>query len=112
MNVAIDQLLEVLELEQAKGCRDLAVIGGLDKFLRRPNPDKPPSFQYSGWRRMDCPVTASNIWAGWFRPLSLALISVRYPGEYMQADGWTFRRLPGLGWHDAERVASCTAAGE
>jgi len=31
----IDQLRKILELEQAKGYQDLAVIGGLDNFLRR-----------------------------------------------------------------------------
>ena len=53
MNVAIDQLRKVLELEQAKGYRDLAVMGGLDKFLRKLPPTAPKlarmlSLSYSG----------------------------------------------------------------
>ncbi|MFC1974038.1 ATP-dependent DNA helicase RecG [Chloroflexota bacterium] len=35
MTQAIDQLRKILELEQAKDYQDLAVIGGLDNFLRR-----------------------------------------------------------------------------
>ena len=33
MNVTIDRLRDILELEQTKGYRDLAVMGGLDRFL-------------------------------------------------------------------------------
>ncbi len=41
MSVTIDQLRTVLELEQAKGYRDLAVMGGLDRFLRNLTPTDP-----------------------------------------------------------------------
>ncbi len=35
MTSALEQLKKVLELEQAKGCVDTAVMGGLDRFLHR-----------------------------------------------------------------------------
>ena len=41
MNLAIDRLRKVLELERAKGYRDQAVMGGLDKLLRNLAPADP-----------------------------------------------------------------------
>jgi hypothetical protein len=79
---------------------------GLDRLFGRQRDYSEPVFRYSGWKKMECKVTDSNIWASWFRPLALALISVRYPGEYLELGRWTFRRLPGLGWHDPERILS------
>lgn len=35
MAASVEQLHTILELEQKKGCANLAVIGGLDKYLRR-----------------------------------------------------------------------------
>lgn len=76
----------------------------LDGLLGKERPEEPPVYRYSGWTEMECLVNESNVWASWFRPLALALISVRYPGEYLRPDIWTFRGLPGLGWHDPERI--------
>lgn len=77
---------------------------GLDRLLGRRNPVQEPPYRYSGWRLMTCPMTTSNVWAAWFRPLALALIGARYPEKFGGAETWTFRRLPGLGWHDPERI--------
>ncbi len=41
MSLTVDQLRKVLELEQAKGYRDQAVMGGLDRLLRNLTPSNP-----------------------------------------------------------------------
>jgi ATP-dependent DNA helicase RecG len=38
LNETIDRLRKILELEQSKGYRDMAVVGGLDRFLNRLTP--------------------------------------------------------------------------
>jgi len=77
---------------------------GLDRLLNRPNPAKEPLFRNAGWSRMECRMNESNIWATWFRPLALALIQTRYPDRHGDASAWTFRRLPGLGWHEPRAI--------
>ena len=86
--------------------RRLGEAMGLDKLLGRPNPIKTPIHRNCGWDKMSCLVTTSNIWAMWFRPLALALIQARCPNRYAPAPAWTFRRLPGLGWHDEAALAT------
>jgi len=78
--------------------RRLGEAIGLDTLLGKRRAVEEPIYWYSGWVRMECRVNESNIWATWFRPLAWALISARYPERYGDAGGWTFRRLPGLGW--------------
>ncbi len=41
MKQATDQLRKILQLEQSKGYRDVAVMGGLDKFLHQISPPSP-----------------------------------------------------------------------
>ncbi|MGB2855189.1 MAG: OB-fold nucleic acid binding domain-containing protein, partial [Dehalococcoidia bacterium] len=41
MSLTVDQLQKVLKLEQAKGYRDQAVMGGLDRLLRNLTPSNP-----------------------------------------------------------------------
>jgi ATP-dependent DNA helicase RecG len=53
VNVSADRLRKILELEQAKGFRDSAVMGGLDRFLRNLAPEDPGlaqllSLEYAG----------------------------------------------------------------
>jgi len=87
--------------------RRIGEVFGLDKLLNRPIQEQPGRFRYGGWTKMECRTNESNVWGMWFRPLALALISVRYPGRYLDGKPWSFRRLPGLGWHDFEKVAAC-----
>jgi len=91
--------------------RRLGEAVGLDRLLGRPNPICTPLYRYSGWDKMSCPVTTSNIWAMWFRPLALTLIQTRYPDRYGPAPAWTFRRLPGLGWHDKDALSALQMEG-
>lgn len=65
-----------------------------------------PNWHYSGWKKLGCAVGASDMWSAWFRPLSLRLIAETIDGiEPTELGG--YRRLPGLGWHDASRIAAC-----
>lgn len=79
----------------------------LDRLLNRPYEPPRQVLHYSGWSRMAFGLRESNLWATWFRPLALALISTRYPGEFSHGEGWTFRRGPALGWHDRQRILEC-----
>ena len=65
---------------------------------------KPVDWCYSGWKRLSCPTGASDMWAAWFRPLALKLISDRYSGVLPLIEGGRYRRIPGLGWHDSTRI--------
>jgi len=87
--------------------RRLGEAVGLDRLLSRPYIPPAELETYSGWSRMQYQLRESNLWATWFRPLALALISTRYPGEFMDSDFWVFRRGPALGWHDPKAVRRC-----
>lgn len=53
MNPSVEQLRKILELERAKGYRDVAVIGGLDKFLHRWADKLPPGFPSTSYANLD-----------------------------------------------------------
>lgn len=89
--------------------RQVAEVVGLDRLLNRPYEGHPVEYlNYSGWDRMRYRVDESDLWSTWFRPLALALISTRYPGEFIDDVDWRFRPTPTLGWHDTDRL--CTIA--
>lgn len=79
----------------------------LDKLLNRPLHIPREIIYYSSWEEMPIDVRAGDLWSNWFRPLALALISVRYPGEFLPDNQWNFRSLPGLGWHDETVIRRC-----
>jgi hypothetical protein len=60
------------------------------------------------WEKLRYNVEESNLWASWFRPLALALISKRYPGEYIDDIDWKFGKGPFIGWHDEEKLMELT----
>lgn len=64
----------------------------------------PEIVRYSAWDKMAYRADRSDMWSTWFRPLALALISLRYPGEFISGVNWHFRRVPCLGWHDPVKV--------
>ncbi|MCO8123443.1 hypothetical protein NHH03_16970 [Stieleria sp. TO1_6] len=55
-------------------------------------------WRYSGWTKLDCLKGCSDTWGGWFRPLSMKLIS-GYLFEQELCQSGQYRALPGLGWH-------------
>lgn len=76
---------------------------GIDRlFLKRDLVRR--TWKYSGWKPLACPIDASDMWSAWFRPLSLSLIADRYPDEFTRAWTPTYRRIPGLGWHNANAI--------
>jgi hypothetical protein len=83
--------------------RRIGEIVGLDRLL---NKRVAPSdiTKYSGWNQMTYKIVESDTWSAWFRPLALALISSRYPGEFISNMNWKFRRFPGLGWHESSKI--------
>lgn len=85
--------------------RQLAETFGIDKLMGRPYVIPPNIWNYSGWRAMPFDIRESDLWSTWFRSFGLALISTRYPAEYLNNDLWVFRRLPALGWHDPGLIA-------
>jgi SAM-dependent methyltransferase len=62
------------------------------------------SWYYSGWKALDCPRDASDMWGSWFRPLALRLIAERYADLCGEPPAGRYRTLPGLGWHDITRI--------
>lgn len=79
------------------------------KFLWQPASKE---WMYSGWKQLTCPCDESDLWASWFRPLSIRLIYDRYPD--LAADytpNGAYRSIPGLGWHDAERIRATINGG-
>lgn len=86
--------------------RRLAEAVGLDRLLGRPYAPPSQVQYYSGWSKMPFDVRRSDLWSTWFRSFGLALISSRLPGRFPSQGSWTFRRLPALGWHDAQCILS------
>jgi hypothetical protein len=74
---------------------------------RRP-PDS--TWRCGGWKPLSCPVTESDTWAAWFRPLSLKLIA-DHSGQSESNGRGRYRRLPGLGWHDPQKIKGSRATG-
>lgn len=90
--------------------RRVAELVALDRLLNRPWQGRPVEYVcYSGWDKMRYRVDESDLWSTWFRPLALALISTRYPGEFIDDINWRFRRTPTLGWHDIEKLQAIKA---
>ena len=64
-----------------------------------------PEWRYSGWKPLSCPPRKSDVWAAWFRPLSVKLIADRYPDKFaLNNNRGKYRRIPGLGWHDPLKI--------
>ncbi len=83
--------------------RRLARTVGLGALVDRLRGYQETSY-YSGWRRVKSRKGASDMWAAWFRPLALSLIVSRYPELVDVPAAPRFHGLPGLGWHDVERI--------
>lgn len=65
------------------------------------------TWRYSGWKQLECPLSASDAWSSWFRPLVLKLIADHLRISAVPTWGCgSYRRLPGLGWHDPVRIRS------
>jgi GT2 family glycosyltransferase len=75
---------------------------GLDRLLKRRM--KAREWRQSGWTQLSCPVTRSDMWAAWFRPLAIRLILHRYGVGPQGSEAGAFRRKPGLGWHDTQQI--------
>jgi len=85
--------------------RKLLKLIGLDGIFF-PQSEQPP-VEYKRqikWDKLRYRVDESNLWASWFRPLALALISKRYPGEYIDTIEWQFGKGPFIGWHDEQKL--------
>lgn len=76
----------------------------LDRLLRKPYLAESDRIRYSGWEKLEYFADQGDLWATWFRLLTLALISTRYPGEFESDIAWTFRTGPVLGWHNSEKI--------
>jgi hypothetical protein len=63
-----------------------------------------PIWRCGGWKPLSCPITESDTWAAWFRPLSLKLIADRYADHVVLNSRGRYRRMPGLGWHDESKI--------
>ncbi len=75
----------------------------LDKLFRKPY--RPYVAEVCrGWEKTRYLCNEGDLWSTWFRPLALALVSTRYPGEFIDDISWAFRRAPGLGWHDSAHL--------
>lgn len=91
--------------------RRLAEFTGLDRLLNRPWQGRPVEhISISGIKQLRHQVDASDLWATWFRSLALALVSTRYPGEFIQGVNWRFKTTPTLGWHDMRPIVSTAEA--
>ncbi len=86
--------------------RRLAESVGLDKLLRRGA--YVPQSHYSGWKTLVVTRGHSDMWGAWFRPLALRLACDTW-GIDLGQPGRGFRRLPGLGWHDREKIIQSAA---
>jgi hypothetical protein len=87
--------------------RKVLELFGIDRLINRPWQGRPVEYQnYSGWVKMRYRVEESNLWAAWFRPLAMGLISMRYPGEFIDDIAWRFHTSPTLGWHDPAKLAA------
>ncbi len=72
-----------------------------------PMPERPapqPVWYHSGWRLLSCPRGASDMWSAWFRPLAAQLIVEHLGHGSCTSLPPSYRRLPGLGWHDPARI--------
>jgi hypothetical protein len=74
----------------------------LDILLDRPWGESITS--QAGWRKMQYNIQEGDLWSTWFRTLSLALISLRYPKKFLLKDDWVFVKKPALGWHNENAV--------
>ena len=58
-SLELDTLKKILDLERQKGCKDTAVVGGLDRFLARwlegPSKDAPVRLPKTGYARLAAP---------------------------------------------------------
>lgn len=85
--------------------RKVAESIGVDKLLLKPWQGRPIEYtSYAGWQKMVYQIDKSDLWSTWFRSLALALISKRYPDEFISQIDWHFRDTPSLGWHDTEKI--------
>lgn len=85
--------------------RKLLELFGIDRLLDRPWQGGPVEHQmFSGWLKMRHRIDESEMWSAWFRPLALALISNRYPGEFIDNIPWRFHQSAALGWHDRVKM--------
>jgi hypothetical protein len=84
---------------------------GVDRLLLR-RELVPRGWKYSGWKPLACPYDVSDMWSAWFRPLSLALIAELYPSDFTGEWTPTYRRIPGLGWHDPVAIRGAVPTGK
>lgn len=85
--------------------RRLAELTGMDRFLGQPWQGRPVEYtSYSSWSKMRYRLDGGDMWSTWFRPLALALISTRYPGQFTHNINWRFPARPVLGWHNSDII--------
>lgn len=53
---------------------------------------------YVGIRGTDYLLNESNMWASWFRPLSLILINEKLDNQFFGEISYNYRKMPGLGF--------------
>ncbi|WP_442483193.1 hypothetical protein [Aeoliella sp. SH292] len=93
--------------------------GLASRWMRRTNADQvflrrnlvKRTWNYSSWKPLACPLDASDMWSAWFRPLSLILIADLYPSDFTGQWTPTYRRIPGLGWHDPVAIRGAVPTG-
>lgn len=85
--------------------RRVAESVGLDRLLNRSWRGRPIEHKhYSSWDKMRYWVDESDLWSTWSRVYTLALISSRYPDEFIDDINWQFRSSPTLGWHNESQL--------
>ena len=84
------------------------IVKILPKQLRSRGLPELLQWYYSGWKPLGCLYGQSDLWGSWFRPLAIKLIAERYSDLVGEVSIGRYRSLPGLGWHDSERI--CAAA--
>lgn len=96
----------VRKTRKQRSLQRLGLFALLPQRMRDHGVSGPRFWKYSGWASLSCPIGASDMWSAWFRPLALRLISDRYPQALPRWSGGRYRRIPGLGWHDADAIAN------
>lgn len=68
------------------------------------------NWSYSSWTKLTCPIDASDLWSGWFKPLTLGLIQEHLMEGSADDSRIVTRKNPGLGWHDRHAIQKSVPA--
>jgi glycosyltransferase involved in cell wall biosynthesis/SAM-dependent methyltransferase len=63
------------------------------------NVEDESSYCYSSWPAMEARIGGGDLWATWFRLCALHTIHALLGEDLPDPGRWTFRRMPGLGFH-------------